>query len=70
MCEREKKARERVNRTLFILRIDPRFLVAQIHVDDIVFGSTLEEFTLRFIEEMKKEFEIRMVSELIFFIIP
>ena len=54
MCERERKARDKVNRTLFIIRIDPRFLVAQIHVDDIVFGSTLEDFTLRFIEEMKK----------------
>ena len=36
------------NRTLFIRRNDEVFLVAQIYVDDIVFGSTSSECALNF----------------------
>ncbi|RVW87751.1 hypothetical protein CK203_044014 [Vitis vinifera] len=49
------------DRTLFIRRNDEVFLVAQIYVDDIVFGSTSSECALDFAKEMKSEFEMSMV---------
>ena len=56
------------DRTLFIKRNDKVFLVAQIYVDDIVFGSTSNEWTLDFAKEMKSEFEMSMVKELTYFL--
>ena len=43
-------------------------LVAQVYVDDIVFGSTIDNFAQEFSEEMKKEFEVSMVGELNYFL--
>ncbi|XP_059599385.1 retrovirus-related Pol polyprotein from transposon RE1 [Vitis vinifera] len=57
-----------VDRTLFIRRNDEVFLVAQIYVDDIVFGSTSNECALDFAKEMKSEFEMSMVGELTYFL--
>ncbi|RVX07779.1 Retrovirus-related Pol polyprotein from transposon RE1 [Vitis vinifera] len=57
-----------VDRTLFIRRNDEVFLVAQIYVDDIVFGSTSSECALDFAKEMKNEFEMSMVGELTYFL--
>ncbi|RVW69235.1 Retrovirus-related Pol polyprotein from transposon TNT 1-94 [Vitis vinifera] len=56
------------DRTLFIRRNDEVFLVAQIYVDDIVFGSTSSECALDFSKEMKSEFEMSMVGELTYFL--
>ncbi|RVW20081.1 Retrovirus-related Pol polyprotein from transposon RE1, partial [Vitis vinifera] len=56
------------DRTLFIRRNDEVFLVAQIYVDDIVFGSTSSECALDFAKEMKSEFEMSMVGELTYFL--
>ncbi|KAJ9705776.1 hypothetical protein PVL29_003735 [Vitis rotundifolia] len=56
------------DRTLFIRRNDEVFLVAQIYVDDIVFGSTCSECALDFAKEMKSEFEMSMVGELAYFL--
>ena len=44
------------------------FLVAQIYVDDIVFGSASSECALDFAKEMKSEFEMSMVGELTYFL--
>ena len=57
-----------VDRTLFIRRNDEVFLVAQIYVDDIVFGSISNEWALDFSKNMKSEFEISMVGELTYFL--
>ena len=57
-----------VDRTLFIRRNDEVFLVAQIYVDDIVFGFTSNECALDFAKEMKSEFEMSMVGELTYFL--
>ena len=46
-----------VDRTLFIHRSKSKLLVAQIYIDDIVFGATSSDFALNFAEEMKKEFK-------------
>ena len=60
--------RRGADRTLFIRRNDEVLLVAQIYVDDIVFGSTSNEWTLDFAKEMKSEFEMSMVKELTYFL--
>ncbi|KAJ9697391.1 hypothetical protein PVL29_009282 [Vitis rotundifolia] len=56
------------DRTLFIRRNDEVFLVAQIYVDDIVFGFTSSECALDFSKEVKNEFEMSMVGELTYFL--
>ena len=43
-------------------------LVAQVYIDDIMFGPTIDARAIEFSEEMKKEFEMSMVGELIFFL--
>ena len=43
-------------------------LVAQIYVDDIVFGATFSDLALSFVEEMQIEFEMSIVGKLIFFL--
>ena len=42
--------------------------MAQVYVDDIVFGATIDDQAIEFSEEMEKEFEISMVGELTFFL--
>ena len=44
------------------------FIVAQIYVDDIVFGATNDSLGQSFANEMKKMFEMSMVVELIYFL--
>ena len=43
-------------------------LVAQVYIDDIVFGPTIDTRAIEFSKEMKKEFKMSMVGELIFFL--
>ena len=54
--------------TLFIRNDKKDFVVAQIYVDDIVFGATNDSFAKYFANEMKKMFEMSMVGELIYFL--
>ena len=54
--------------TLFILKDKNHFVVAQVYVDDIVFGSTNDILAKSFAEEMKKTFKMSMVGELIYFL--
>ena len=42
--------------------------MAQVYVDVIVFGATIDDRVIEFSEEMKKEFEMSMVRELTFFL--
>ena len=42
--------------------------MAQVYIDDIVFGATIDARAIEFFEEMKKEFEMSMVGELTFFL--
>ena len=42
--------------------------MAQVYVDDIVFRATTDARVIEFSKEMKKEFEMSMVGELIFFL--
>ena len=54
--------------TLFVKNDENYLLVAQVYVDDIVFGATIDDRAIEFYEEMKKEFEMSMVGELTFFL--
>ena len=56
------------NHTLFVKRDEKSLLVAQVYVDDIVFGSLIDPLAHEFSEEMKKEFEMSMLSELNYFL--
>ena len=54
--------------TLFIRKDKDYFVVAQIYVDDIVFGATNDSLTQSFANEMKAMFEMSIVGELTYFL--
>ena len=54
--------------TLFIQRDKKDLVVAQVYVDDIVFGSTNDTLAKSFANEMKKIFEMSMMGELTYFL--
>ncbi|WVZ88670.1 hypothetical protein U9M48_035162 [Paspalum notatum var. saurae] len=58
----------RVDTTLFIKKTDNDLFVCQVYVDDIIFGSTNEEYCTEFGKMMAKEFEMSMIGELTFFL--
>jgi len=60
--------RGQANRTLFIRNQGTHKLIAQIDVDDIIFGATLDSLAHEFSEEMKQEFEMSMIGELNYFL--
>ena len=60
--------RGQANRTLFIKRDEKSLLVAQVYVNDIVFGSTFDHLAHEFSEEMKRDFEMSMVGKVNYFL--
>jgi hypothetical protein len=54
--------------TFFIRNQGNHKLIAQIYVDDIIFGATLDSQAHEFAEEMKQEFEMSMIGELTYFL--
>ena len=56
------------DQTLFVKKDEYYLFVAQVHIDDIVFGATINARVIEFFEEMKKEFEMSMVGEVTFFL--
>jgi hypothetical protein len=60
--------RGQVDRTLFIRNQGNHKLIAQIYIDDIIFGATLDSQAHEFAEEMKEEFEMSMIGELTYFL--
>ena len=56
------------NTTFFIRKDKNSFVVAQIYVDDIVFGPTNDSLAHSFADEMKTMFEMSMVGELTYFL--
>jgi hypothetical protein len=60
--------RGQADRTLFIINQGTHKLIAQIYVDDIIFGATLDSLAHEFSEEMKLEFEMSMIGELNYFL--
>ncbi|GKD84561.1 retrovirus-related pol polyprotein from transposon TNT 1-94 [Tanacetum coccineum] len=54
--------------TLFTRRHEGDILLVQLYVDDIIFGSTNPDFSKRFANLMKNNFEISMMGEFKFFL--
>ena len=61
-------ARGRADKTLFIKKESKYILIAQIYVDDIVFGSTSKKLTHNFFEHMKSQFKMSMMGDLNYFL--
>ncbi|GJU11641.1 retrovirus-related pol polyprotein from transposon TNT 1-94 [Tanacetum coccineum] len=57
-----------VDPTLFTRRHGEEILLAQVYVDDIIFGSTNLDFLKRFANLMKNNFEMSMMGELKIFL--
>ncbi|KAK0583735.1 hypothetical protein LWI29_002305 [Acer saccharum] len=57
-----------VDKTLFIKRDNDELFIAQIFVDDIVFGSTNNTKVQQFVDVMSLEFEMSLVGELSYFL--
>ena len=57
-----------VDKTLFIKKDNDELFIAQIYVDDIVFGSTNNTKVQQFIDVMSHEFEMSLVGELSYFL--
>ena len=60
--------RGKADQTLFIKREDGELIVAQVYIDDIIFGSTKDELAYSFSKLMQAEFEISMIGELTHFL--
>ena len=60
--------RRHADRTLFVKNDEKYLLVAQVYVDDIIFGATIDASAIEFFKEMKKELEKSMVRGLTFFL--
>ena len=57
-------SRDSVDTTLFLKKM----LLAQIYVDDIIFGATNQSLCEHFVKEMQSEFRMSMMRELTFFL--
>ncbi|XP_058761241.1 uncharacterized protein LOC131634594 [Vicia villosa] len=47
-----------IDKTLFVKEKDEKLMVAQIYVDDIVFGGMSDEMVQHFVKQMQSEFEM------------
>jgi hypothetical protein len=57
-----------VDKTLFTLKHGNDFLLAQIYVDDIIFGGSSHSLVSSFQAMMENEFQMSMMGELTFFL--
>ncbi|GJT08469.1 retrovirus-related pol polyprotein from transposon TNT 1-94 [Tanacetum coccineum] len=57
-----------VDSTIFTRRHGEDILLVQVYVDDIIFRSTNSDFSKRFANQMKSNFEMSMIGELKFFL--
>jgi hypothetical protein len=53
-----------VDTTLFTKKIGDDLFICQIYVNDIIFGSTNQEFCEKFGDMMSRKFEMSMIGEL------
>ena len=60
--------RGKIDQTLFIKKEDRELIVAQVYVDDIIFGSTKNELAHGFSKLMQAKFEMSMIGELTHFL--
>ena len=55
--------RGKADQTLFIKREDGKLIVAQVYVDDIIFGLTKDKLAHSFSKLMQCEYEMSMIGE-------
>ncbi|GJS81774.1 putative ribonuclease H-like domain-containing protein [Tanacetum coccineum] len=60
--------RGQIDKTLFIKRVKGDFLLVQVYVDDIIFGSTKKSLCIDFEQIMHKRFQMSSIEELTFFL--
>jgi spore maturation protein CgeB len=58
----------KVDTTLFTKKIGKDLFVLQIHVDDIIFGSTNQDYCEEFGKMMANKFEMSMIRDLSYFL--
>ena len=58
----------KVDTTLFTKKLGNNLFVLQIYIDDIIFGSTNQDFCEEFGKMMASEFDMSMIGELSYFI--
>ena len=58
----------KVDTTLFTKKLGNDLFVIQIYIDDIIFGSTNQDFCEEFGKMMASEFKMSMVGELSYFL--
>ena len=58
----------KVDTTFFTKKIGKDLFVLQIYVDDVIFGSTNQDFCEQFGKMMANEFEMSMIGELSYFL--
>jgi hypothetical protein len=57
-----------VDTNLFTKKVEDDIFICQIYVNDIIFGSTNQDFCEEFGDMMSREFEMSMIGELSFFL--
>ena len=57
-----------VDNTLFTKKLGNDLFVLQIYIDDIIFGSTNQDFCEEFGKMIASEFEMSMIGELSYFL--
>jgi hypothetical protein len=58
----------KLDTTLFTKKLNGEIFICQVYIDDIIFGSTNEDYYKEFGELMSKEFEMSMIGDLTFFL--
>jgi hypothetical protein len=58
----------KVDTTLFTKNIGKNLFVLQIYIDDIIFGSTNQDYCDEFRKMMANEFEMSMIREFCYFL--
>ncbi len=56
------------DKTLFVKEEKGKLMIAQIYVDDIVFGGMSDTMVQHFVHQMQSEFEMSLVGELTYFL--
>ncbi|KAK2457617.1 hypothetical protein QL285_004869 [Trifolium repens] len=56
------------DKTLFVRQEKGKLMIAQIYVDDIVFGGMTDALVKQFVNQMQSEFEMSLVGELTYFL--
>ena len=59
-------AKDMIENNLYLKEIEDCLLIIILFIDDIIFGGN-DEASDKFVEEMRNEFEMSMIREIIFF---